>query len=321
MQRPARRTAKSKERAQNVIRFIELLTVPSGSGQGKPFVLQEWQKRFIRDIYEPVHPDGRRVVRRAVLSMARKNGKTALIAAIALAHLVGPERQKHGEIYSAANDHDQAAIIFKFAKQIVELEPELAEQIDIVTSTKTMVGRRTATTYKAISAEAGTKHGYSPSLVIYDELAQSQKRDLYDVLDTSFGSAAEPLFIVISTQSNDPQHILSQLIDDGLSKTDPSIVCHLHAADEGCALDDKQQWKQANPALDMFRDRADLDGGHRKGHSDARRGTQGQESPTQSAGIALGHPDSPRRVDGVRGQGFLSTRRGGLSCVGPFQHA
>ena len=103
------------------------------------------------------------MVRRAVLSMARKNGKTALIAAIALAHLVGPEWHKHGEIYSAANDRDQAAIIFKFAKQIVELEPELLEQIDIVTSTKTMVGRRTASVYKAISAEAGTKHGYSPS--------------------------------------------------------------------------------------------------------------------------------------------------------------
>ena len=44
MQRPARRTAKSKERAEKVIRFIELLTVPSGKGQGKPFVLQEWQK-------------------------------------------------------------------------------------------------------------------------------------------------------------------------------------------------------------------------------------------------------------------------------------
>src|SRR5580765_724965 len=109
MQRPAKRTAKSKERAQDVIRFIELLTVPSGKGQGKPFVLQEWQKRFIRDIYEPVDANGRRVVRRAVLSMARKNGKTALIAAIALAHLIGPEAVPNGEIYSAANDKDQAA--------------------------------------------------------------------------------------------------------------------------------------------------------------------------------------------------------------------
>jgi phage terminase large subunit-like protein len=258
MQAKPRRTAKGKARADKVIRFIEKLTVPSGKGEGQPFKLEKWQKDFIRDIYEPHSEDGRRVVRRAILSMARKNGKTALIACIVLAHLIGPERINNGEIYSAANDRDQAAIIYKFARQIVEREPELLLQLDIVKSTKTMIGRSTGSVYRAISAEAGTKHGYLPSVVIYDELAQAKNRDLYDVLDTSFGARAEPLFITISTQSNDPEHILSQLIDDGLAGHDPSIVCHLHAADEDCDLGDQRQWKQANPALGTFRDRADL---------------------------------------------------------------
>ena len=235
-----------------------MLTVPSGTGQGKPFKLQKWQRDFIKDVYEPTLPDGRRAVRRAILSMARKNGKTALIAAIALAHLVGPERVPNGEIYSAANDRDQAAIIFKFARQIVELDEDLRSRIEVIVSTKTMFVRRTGSIYRAISAEAGTKHGYMPSLVIYDELAQAKQRELYDVLDTSFGACEEPLFVVISTQSNDPEHILSQLIDDGLSGTDPTIVCHLFAADEDCLLNDERQWKKANPALGVFRDRNDL---------------------------------------------------------------
>lgn len=239
------------------------MTVPSGKGQGKPFKLAKWQKQFIRDIYEP-YRGGRRVVRRAILSIARKNGKTALIAAIALAHLVGPEAEPNGEIYSAANDRDQAAIVYKFARQIVELEPELLEQIDLVPSTKTMIGRRTGSVYRAVSAEAGTKHGYLPSVVIYDELAQAKNRTLYDVFDTSFGARDEPLFITISTQSNDPEHVLSKLIDDGLSKTDPSILCHLYAADDDCELDDEAQWVKANPALDDFRDREDLASAIRK---------------------------------------------------------
>jgi phage terminase large subunit-like protein len=88
---------------------------------GKPFKLEPFQKPFIRAIYEP-HLGLRRAVRRAILSMARKNGKTALIAAIVLAHLVGPEAIVHGEIYSAANDRDQAAIVYKFARQMVELD-------------------------------------------------------------------------------------------------------------------------------------------------------------------------------------------------------
>lgn len=189
---------------------------------------------------------------------------TALIAAIALAHLVGPERIPNGEIYSAANDRDQASIVFKFARQIVELEPVLRDQIEVISSTKTMLARRTGSIYRAVSAEAGTKHGYLPSVVIYDELAQSKSRDLYDVLDTSFGARDEPLFIVISTQSNDPEHILSKLIDDGLAGSDPSIICHLYAADDDCDLDDEKQWKKANPALDIFRDREDLAAAIRK---------------------------------------------------------
>jgi phage terminase large subunit-like protein len=141
---------------------------------------------------------------------------------------------------------------------MVELEPELLAKIDLVPSTKTMIGRPTGSVYRAISAEAGTKHGYLPSVVIYDELAQAKNRDLYDVLDTSFGARDEPLFIAISTQSNDPQHILSRLIDDGLSRIDPSIACHLYAADENCELDDERQWRKANPALGDFRDFEDL---------------------------------------------------------------
>ena len=50
---PVKRTPKGKERAEAVIKFIEALTVPSGTGAGKRFKLDEWQKEFIRDIYEP----------------------------------------------------------------------------------------------------------------------------------------------------------------------------------------------------------------------------------------------------------------------------
>ena len=128
-----------------------------------------------------------------------------------------------------------------------------------------------------MSAEAGTKHGYLPSLVIYDELAQAKNRDLYDVLDTSFGARDEPLFIVISTQSNDPEHILSQLIDDGLSETDPTIVCHLYAADEDCrarrpaAMEKGQPGARDIPRLQRSRS------GHRQGHAHAGRRTEGAQ--------------------------------------------
>ena len=202
---------------------------------------------------------GRRNVRRAVLSVARKNGKTALIAALCIAHLVGPEAIPNGEIYSAATEREQAAIVFKVARQIIEADPELSAMLTVVPSTKTIVCRSNGSFYRAISAEAGSKHGYNPSVVIYDELAQARTRELYDVLDTSMGARSEPLFVVISTQSNDPQHILSQLIDDGTRGTDPTTVTHLYAVpDEVEDIFDEAVWKLANPALGDFRSLEDM---------------------------------------------------------------
>jgi len=187
---------------------------------------------------------------------------TAQIACLALTHLVGPEAVKNGEIYSAANDRDQAALVFKYAAQIVRADPELESFIKIVDSTKTMVCFGNGSIYRAVSAEAGTKFGLNPTVVIFDELAQAKNRDLYDALDTSMAAREEPLFIVISTQSNDPQHILSQLIDDGLSGHDPTTVCHLYAvpddADEEAIYSDQKLWKLANPALGDFRSLSEM---------------------------------------------------------------
>lgn len=234
------------------------MTVPSGEGQGGRFKLREWQKKFIRDIYEPHDANGLRLVRRAILSIARKNGKTALIAALVLVHLIGPEAIRNGEIYSAANDREQAGQVYKVASQIVRADPELDEALRCVDSTKTIACYSNGSFYRAMSSESGTKHGLNPTFVVFDELAQAKNRELYDVLDTSFGARADPLFVVISTQSNDPEHILSKLIDDGLNANDPRIVCHLYAADEDCLLSDQRQWKKANPALGDFRSLEDM---------------------------------------------------------------
>jgi phage terminase large subunit-like protein len=256
---PAGEQVRRLDRAERAIAFIERLIVPSGIGQGEAFSLDEFQKAFIRDVYAEYAPDWERRVRRAILSIARKNGKTALIAALVLVHLIGPEAIENGEIYSAANDREQAAQVFKVAAQIVRADPELLKVLRVVDSTKTIANYSNGSFYRAISAEAGTKHGLNPSVFIYDELAQSKNRDLYDVLDTSQGAREEPLGIIISTQSRDPNHPLSLLIDDGLNARDPTIVCHLYAVpDEHEDIFDPDCWKLANPALGTFRSLKDI---------------------------------------------------------------
>lgn len=239
-----------------------MLKVPSGEGQGGTIKLRDWQKQFIRDLYAP-NDNGKMRVRRAIFSVARKNGKTMLIAALVLAHLVGPEAIPNGEIYSAATDREQAGQVFKFARQLVEAEPEFAPDgslpITVVPSTKTLVHKPNGSFYRALSAEAGTKHGLNPSVWIYDELAQARDQELYEVLNTSQGARKEPLGIVISTQSPDPEHPLSKLIDDGLVANDRTVLVHLYCANDEAEIDDRDAWRAANPALGDFRSLEDLE--------------------------------------------------------------
>ena len=246
-------------RVQLIFDFIERLKVPSGRGAGRYFKLDDFQKAFIADIYNPLDKNGFRIVKRAILSIGRKNGKTMLTACLVIVHLFGPESEENGEIFSAANSREQASKVFKYATQIIQADKDLIKEIEIVKSTKTMT--YSSSVYRAVAAEAGTNYGENPSLVIYDELSQAKNRELYDAFDTSMGARDEPLFIVISTQSKDPLHILSQLIDDGLSERDPTTVCHLYAVQDDAGdeiFTDKKLWELANPALGGFRSLSEM---------------------------------------------------------------
>jgi phage terminase large subunit-like protein len=89
---------------------------------------------------------------RAYLSVARKNGKSALIAAILLAHLVGPEARQNSQIISGARSRDQASLVFKLAEKMVRLSPDLSKIVRIVPSQKMLVGLICNVEFKAISA-------------------------------------------------------------------------------------------------------------------------------------------------------------------------
>ena len=190
--------------------FIEGLKVPSGMLEGQNFVLLPWQNDFIDAVFsEP------RQIRQALITMPRKNGKTGFVAALCLCGLVGPLQEPRGEIYSAASDQLQSSIVFRMMANIIESDPILNERIVPRHHEKTLSDPESGSFYKALSAETATKHGLSASLVVYDELAQSRNRDLFDILSTSGGARKDPLMMVISTQNSDPNHVLSELIDYG----------------------------------------------------------------------------------------------------------
>jgi len=244
------------KRHEKVIAFIERYCfVPDGKLVGQPIKLEKFQKDFIRDVYAP-----NRRTRRAILSIARKNGKTALMACLILCHLVGSEAKQNSQIVSGAMSRDQAALVFELACKMINLSPELSSVIRIIPSKKTLIGLPMNVTYQALAADGKTAQGLSPIFALIDEAGQvvGSKSDFISAIETSQGAHEDPLLMYISTQAANDADYLSTIIDDARASEDPRIVCHVYEADDDCDLMDEKQWKKANPALGKFRSLDDV---------------------------------------------------------------
>jgi phage terminase large subunit-like protein len=239
-----------------VIEFVHrYCRIPEGQHAGEPMRLVEFQQKFIRAIYD--NPAG---TRRAYLSIARKNGKTGLIAAMVLAHLVGPVAKMNSQIISGARSRDQAGIVFDLAAKMVRLNPELEKIVRIVPSQKRLIGLLMNVEYRAISAEGKTAHGLSPVLAILDEVGQiTGPQDAFvDAVTTSQGAHEKPLLVAISTQAPTDADLFSVWLDDAEKSKDTRIVSHSYKAPEEADVLDEKAWALANPALGMFRSLDDL---------------------------------------------------------------
>jgi phage terminase large subunit-like protein len=261
-------------RCERVVAFLQSLNITSGTESGRKLVLRPFQMEFVRAVYDA--RSGTRAVRTAVLSLGRKNGKTQLAAALALCHLCGPEAESRGEIYSCANDRFQAAKIFSEMCAMIRLQPWLLARTNITQNVKQIVDLVSGSIYVALSREAKTKMGLSPSFVVYDELGQAPDDELYRAMDSAMGARAEPLLMVISTQAADDFAPMSRLIDYGLKinagqMEDPAFHLTLYAANETDDPWSPATWKKANPALGDFRSLEDVQ----------RQALQAQRMPAQ----------------------------------------
>nr|WP_282553112.1 terminase TerL endonuclease subunit [Providencia stuartii] len=217
--------------------------------------LDDFQKRFILAIYDNPHRTDK-----AYLSIARKNGKTGLIAGILLAHLIGPEAVQNSQIVSGAMSREQAAIVFNLAVKMINLNPTLQEIVHIIPSGKRLVGKPCNVEYRALSAEGKTAHGLSPVLAILDEVGQivGPRSEFVDAIVTSQGAHKNPLLIAISTQAASDADLFSIWLDDAKNSKDPHIVSHVYEADKDADVLDPEAWKAANPALGNFRSLDDM---------------------------------------------------------------
>ena len=244
-------------KADRALRFISRLKHTKGEWDGKPFVLEEFQKKLIEKVFGTVNEDGYRAIRTLYIEIGRKNGKSEVGAAIALL-LLFADSEPGAEIYSAAADKDQAAIIFNVAAEMVRKAPALMKRCRIIDSTKRIIVPSTHSIYRVLSADHMTKHGFDAHGVIFDELHTQPNRELWDVLTTSQGTRRQPIVVALTTAGYDrqsicwEQHEYAEKVRNGVIKdqTFHSVVYTVPKDDD---WKDERNWYKANPGLNIFR--------------------------------------------------------------------
>lgn len=244
------------DRAERNIRWCEEhLRIPEGEFVGKPLVMADYMKEDFRLIFN--NPHG---TRRAIISRGRKNAKTVETAMLMLLYLCGPEAEPNGQLYSAAQSRDQAAILFALAAKMVRMSADLSQYVTIRDTAKEMVCHELGTKYRALSAEASTAYGLSPRFIAHDELGQVKgpRSALYDALETATAAQKNPLSIIISTQAPKPSDLLSVLIDDAKTGKDKRTILRLDTAPPEVETFSEEAIRAANPAFDLFMNKVEV---------------------------------------------------------------
>ena len=190
------------EAAQFVCDFIECLQTSSGT----PFRLIDWQRESITEFYGRMRADEPTVrqYQYLYLEIPKKNGKSEISAALGVYHLFA-DGEVNGEVYVVAADKENASIVFRAAKHMIETCKSLKKRCRIVDSKKEIYDEVSGSMLKVLSSEAYSKHGYKPSCVIFDELHAQRNRELWDIMTFGAGDAREqPVWIVLTTAGDDP---------------------------------------------------------------------------------------------------------------------
>lgn len=159
------------------------------------------------------------------------------------------DREASAQVVVVASDQRQAGIIFETTRRMIELSPPLADRCVMYADRIVVPG--TDSTMTALPSEPGALQGWDPSLLLVDELAYVTD-ETWEAVTGAAGKREHSLTLAISTPAGDRDGVMWRLVQHGREGSDPSFFFREYSAPVGCALDDEDAWRQANPALGDF---------------------------------------------------------------------
>lgn len=250
-------------KANRAIKFIETFCKHSkGELAGKPLVLDLFQRAYISALFGFVNKDtGHRRYTESFFFVGRKNGKSTMLAAIAL-YMLMADGESGAEVYSVASKRDQANILFDQSHEMIKQSPDLNKNIR----------KRKSDLYfpynfskmQSLGKNSNSLDGLNAHLVVIDELHSIQDRNLYEVMKQSQSARTQPLLIMITTAGTHRGTIFDDLYEyacnvvDG-NFEDDNFLPIMYELDHKAEFKMPDRWQKANPALGISKKVEDLE--------------------------------------------------------------
>lgn len=266
-------------RANKPIEFIEAFCKHSkGEWAGQPVLLEMFQKAYIAALFGFIDSGtGLRRYRESLFYVARKNGKSTMLAGIA-AYMMVADGEGGAEVYSTATKRDQARILFDETHNMIKQSPDLSKHIKKRKSD--LYFPLTMSKFQPLGKNSNTLDGLNAHCVIMDELHGVTDRNLYEVMKQSQSARRQPLLIMITTAGTvrecifDDMYAYAVNVVDGKFQDD-SFLPILYELDEREEWTDPAMWEKANPGLGTIKKRDDL----------SRKVEKAKNSPNDISGV------------------------------------
>lgn len=245
-----------EEAANRPIEFIETFCKHSkGKWIGKPVLLELWQKAIIHAIYGFLDKETNlRKHQEALIVVARKNGKTTFIAALALYEFLA-SGEGGAQVFCTANKLDQAKLLYKEAANMVNQSRALKAMVKRTRTTlQTKDILNLFSEFSPLGGDSTTQDGLNPSLAVYDEIHAAKTDELYSVIKQGQSAREEPLLIQITTNGFvreglfDSQYEHAKNILNDIIQMD-DFLAFIYEQDSQEEIYQEEKWIKSNPNL------------------------------------------------------------------------
>lgn len=240
-----------------IIKFIEsFLKHTKGKSAGNPFLLSPYQQFTLYNVFawQTVNADGNqiRLIRNVYEKVAKKNGKTAVMAAISL-YVMAFDKEEGAEVYVGATKEEQAKLCFSQASDFV-FKSSLLQQLGFKVLQKEIKFIPSSSFMKPLGGDSKTQDGINSHFTILDEMHAHKDDSVKENLESSSAARLQPITYTITTAGTNVHGVCKNFEDscinilEGVAKDDTFLIM-IHDLDETDDWQNPEVWQKANPNL------------------------------------------------------------------------